>query len=172
MYGPAELDFTLDIDHLAAARAHLAGDAGRPPKGEAAELGDTEAIDLADLRASRVDQRHFFEDGFLRAIAQPRRTPNARRQRAVHVGARDHAALCVARAKIGFDQDLAQLLDYQRQFAGMLGQTCGMLQHQGDRVAIESIQGIAPCKARHQAGEDSLVLRRPRQGHFRNRQAL
>ena len=67
----AEFDFALDVDDLAAAGSHLAGDAGRAPKGKSAELDDAEAVDLADMRARRVDQRHLFEDGLLRPVAQP-----------------------------------------------------------------------------------------------------
>ena len=80
MERPAEFDFALDVDDLSAAGSHLAGDAGRPPKGKSAELDDAEAIDLADMRSRGVDQRHLFEDGLLRPVAQPCGAPDAGHQ--------------------------------------------------------------------------------------------
>ena len=49
---PAQLDFALDIDDLASAGPHLAGDASRPAECEAADLHDAQAIDLTDARPS------------------------------------------------------------------------------------------------------------------------
>ena len=109
MERPAEFDFALDIDDLAAAGSHLAGDAGGPPKGKSAELGDAQAIDLADMRSRGVDQRHLFEDGFLRPVAQAGGAPDAGRQGAIDVGTRDHAAVGFSCAKIRLDQNLPQL---------------------------------------------------------------
>ena len=68
----AELHLALDIDQLAAARPHPAGDPGRPPEGEAAELDHAEAVHLADPTAGGVDQRHVLKNRLLRPVAQPR----------------------------------------------------------------------------------------------------
>ena len=136
---PAEFDFALDVDDFSAAGSHLAGDAGRPPKGKSAELGDAEAVDLADMRSHRVDQRYLFEDRFLRPIAQPCRAPDARQQGAIHIGTGDNAAFCFTGAKIRLDQDLAQLFHDQRKLAGMIRRARRMFEHEGDCFAIQRV---------------------------------
>ena len=106
----AEFDFALDIDDLAAAGPHLAGDAGGPPKGKSAEFGDAQAIDLADMDSRGVDQRHLFEDGFLCPVAQAGGALDAGAQGTIHIGSRDHVAFGLTGTKIRLDQDLPQLL--------------------------------------------------------------
>ena len=69
MQRAAELDLALDIGDAAAAEANARGDPGRLAKGELTELQDREPIDLADLRAGRVDQDEVALDPLLGTVA-------------------------------------------------------------------------------------------------------
>ena len=53
----AELDFALDVDHLALAQPGGGGDARGLAEGEVAQIDHGQAVDLADLRAGGVDQQ-------------------------------------------------------------------------------------------------------------------
>ena len=85
----AELDLALDVDHLAAPRPGLAGDAGRTTEPETADLDHAEAVHLSDARAVGIDERDPLENGFLRPVADARSAPDPCLKRALDVGAGD-----------------------------------------------------------------------------------
>ena len=116
---------------------HATGDARRPAEAKARELGDAQAIDLTDLRAAGVDERHVLKNVFLRAIAQSRRTANPMLDRKLNVGLRNDGAVGFAGPEIGLGQEIVELIDNQREFVGMIGQTGGMLDHECGAGAVD-----------------------------------
>src|SRR6516164_5290498 len=76
MQWSAELNFTLDIDDFAAAKAHLGRDAARMAEGEIAETDDREPVDLADPFAGCFDADRFAADLLLHALVDAIATPD------------------------------------------------------------------------------------------------
>ena len=56
---------------------------------------------------------------------------------ALHVASADDRALGLGRPAVRLGQQIADLIDQQRQLAGVIGQTRGMLDHQRHAIAID-----------------------------------
>ena len=152
-----ELDLALDVHDLAAARPHPAGDARRPPETEAAQLEHAQAVHLAGAAADGVDQRHVLQNRFLRTIAQPRHAADLLVEGALDFGAADHRALGLAGPVVGFRQHVTDLIDQQRELAGVVGDPRGMLQQQRDAVARDRLEAVMRHDRRNQPSVQRLA---------------
>ena len=160
---PAQLHFALDVDDLASAGPHLAGDARRPAECEAADFQDAQPVDLPDAQALGGDQRDLFDDGLFDAVAQSRRAAYSRVERVVDVQARDGRPFRLARIEIGLGERVIELVEGQRQLARMRSHPGDMFDDPRHRRAIQCEQAFALHGRGDQASEQGLVVGRTRQ---------
>ena len=69
--GPPEGDLALDVDDLAAAKAHAGGDPDRPAERRLAELADGQRIDLPDHGRLGREQERATIDRLEHVLADP-----------------------------------------------------------------------------------------------------
>ena len=160
MRRPAEFHFALDVDDLAGAGPHAAGDAGRSTERVTAEHHDAQAVDLADLAPcvsiSAISRRIID----LAELANARDARGSAARSRVHIGSRatlpsgDAAqkSTSVNSSRISSTRSVSLL--------PIVGDARGMLDHPRDGGAIERFRPSLPCHAADHAGEQHLVLGR------------
>src|SRR5260370_40873671 len=160
MERPAELDFALDIDDLAAAEADLSGDAARSAKRECAEADDRETVDLADLLAIGLDADRLAADFFLHAPVDAVAATYLRIDRRLHLRLADDLFAGISGKLVGFLQQIDKGPHTGRQFVGVAREPGSLLDHPGDGITIEGPELFPPADGANQARIEQRRFRR------------
>ena len=130
---PAELDLALDVDDLAAARPHPAGDAGRAPEAKPPSSTTLRPftwpmrMPLVSIRAKSCRM-----SSWTRSRSRDDRRMRSRDGR-LDIDARHNGASGFAGAEVGLGEHVVDAVDDERELVGVIRQPGGVFDHQGGR---------------------------------------
>jgi hypothetical protein len=111
MQGPAELDFALDVDDLAAAESDPGGNTAGIAESQTAERDDRKPVDLANLFAIGLDTDRLAADFLLQTPVDPVTAAELGIDRPLHFGRGDDLFAGTDSNLVG----LLQQIDYPTQ---------------------------------------------------------
>src|SRR5690606_338972 len=123
----AELDLALNVDDLPVADAHVRRDAGRLAEMKAAEPQNRQPVDLADLRARRVDQEVVALDLLLELLAQTIDSPDLSVDGFFHVAALNELRAFPLGPEARFATEVRDFPVARRELLGVADQACRVL---------------------------------------------
>jgi hypothetical protein len=154
----AKFDLSFDIDQAASPRANLTADAGRSAEYVPADLDYAEAVDLTDPHTLRFDKGDLIENHFLHTVVDSRGPSYAFGKRPLNFSALYHSLARIPRPEIGLCKDVANLIDKDRELAGIVRESGGVLNDKRDASAVHRFQAVSLDDRGEEPREDRFVL--------------
>src|SRR5581483_10195496 len=158
---PGELDLALDARDLPAAHRDPGAHPGREAEAVVAEVDDREPVHLADPAAARLDRDRPVGDQLADALLEQVRPVVALAHGERDVVAGDERVARLARAEARLGDEVGDLLQARGQLALALAQPPAVLDHPGDRAAVEVQEAAVAHAPADERGVAALVRGRP-----------
>jgi hypothetical protein len=98
---------------------------------------------LADAATARIDQSYVLQDRLMGAIAQAGSAADLLIERTLNLGPRYDRAVGLGSPVIGFDQHITNLIDEERELAGVVRNPRRAFQQQSDAIPVYRLEAFA-----------------------------